>query len=69
MFFPQPHPKGARIDVALNECYDGSYAGNPQDLVHPPAGFAFTRSGNAYILCLYNFVQRASLWEHKETIK
>lgn len=41
----QPHPKGARIDVALNECYDGSYAGNPQDLVTMPAGFAFSRSG------------------------
>ncbi|XP_069954333.1 polycomb protein suz12-A isoform X1 [Cherax quadricarinatus] len=40
-----PHPKGARIDVALNECYDGSYAGNPQDLVAMPAGFAFSRSG------------------------
>ncbi|XP_047485478.1 polycomb protein suz12-A-like isoform X2 [Penaeus chinensis] len=40
-----PHPKGARIDVALNECYDGSYAGNPQDLVTMPAGFAFSRSG------------------------
>lgn len=42
---PQPHPKGARIDVSLNECYDGSYAGNPQDLVATPAGFAFSRSG------------------------
>ncbi|KAK7043823.1 Polycomb protein suz12, partial [Halocaridina rubra] len=40
-----PHPKGARIDVSLNECYDGSYAGNPQDLVAMPAGFAFSRSG------------------------
>ncbi|XP_045135994.1 polycomb protein suz12-A-like isoform X3 [Portunus trituberculatus] len=40
-----PHPKGARIDVSLNECYDGSYAGNPQDLVALPAGFAFSRSG------------------------
>ena len=41
----QPHPKGARIDVSLNECYDGSYAGNPQDLVAMPAGFAFSRTG------------------------
>ncbi|KAG0724998.1 Polycomb protein suz12-A [Chionoecetes opilio] len=40
-----PHPKGARIDVSLNECFDGSYAGNPQDLVALPAGFAFSRSG------------------------
>ncbi|KAL7634211.1 UNVERIFIED_CONTAM: hypothetical protein RMT77_015540 [Armadillidium vulgare] len=40
-----PHPKGARIDVSLNECYDGSYAGNPQDLVVTPSGCSFSRSG------------------------
>ncbi|XP_033618780.1 polycomb protein SUZ12 isoform X3 [Fukomys damarensis] len=38
------HPKGARIDVSINECYDGSYAGNPQD-IHRQPGFAFSRNG------------------------
>lgn len=40
----QPHPKGARIDVSINECYDGSYVGNPQD-IHSQPGFAFSRNG------------------------
>ncbi|XP_055008769.1 polycomb protein suz12-like isoform X2 [Boleophthalmus pectinirostris] len=39
-----PHPKGARIEVSINDCYDGSYAGNPQD-VHSQPGFAFSRNG------------------------
>ncbi|XP_046873302.1 polycomb protein suz12-B-like isoform X4 [Hypomesus transpacificus] len=39
-----PHPKGARVDVSINECYDGSYVGNPQD-VHSQPGFAFSRNG------------------------
>uniref|UniRef100_A0A8C6S8Z5 SUZ12 polycomb repressive complex 2 subunit n=1 Tax=Neogobius melanostomus TaxID=47308 RepID=A0A8C6S8Z5_9GOBI len=39
-----PHPKGARIEVSINDCYDGSYAGNPQD-VHNQPGFAFSRNG------------------------
>uniref|UniRef100_UPI0035900A4F polycomb protein SUZ12 isoform X2 n=1 Tax=Myxine glutinosa TaxID=7769 RepID=UPI0035900A4F len=39
-----PHPKGARIDVSVNESYDGSYAGNPQD-THSQPGFAFSRNG------------------------
>ncbi|XP_028842424.1 polycomb protein suz12-B-like isoform X2 [Denticeps clupeoides] len=39
-----PHPKGARIDVSINESYDGSYVGNPQD-VHSQPGFAFSRNG------------------------
>ncbi|KAI8483379.1 Polycomb protein suz12 [Branchiostoma belcheri] len=38
-----PHPKGARIDVSINEGYDGSYAGNPADL--HLMGFAFRRNG------------------------
>uniref|UniRef100_A0A5F8G875 SUZ12 polycomb repressive complex 2 subunit n=1 Tax=Monodelphis domestica TaxID=13616 RepID=A0A5F8G875_MONDO len=38
------HPKGARIDVSINECYEGSYAGNPQD-IHRQPGFAFSRNG------------------------
>ncbi|KAG9329409.1 hypothetical protein JZ751_005360 [Albula glossodonta] len=39
-----PHPKGARVDVSINECYDGSYVGNPQD-IHSQPGFAFSRNG------------------------
>uniref|UniRef100_A0A8C5G8H3 Polycomb protein suz12-B-like n=1 Tax=Gouania willdenowi TaxID=441366 RepID=A0A8C5G8H3_GOUWI len=39
-----PHPKGAKIEVSINKCYDGSYAGNPQD-VHNQPGFAFSRNG------------------------
>ncbi|XP_010904500.1 polycomb protein suz12-A isoform X2 [Esox lucius] len=39
-----PHAKGARIDVSINERYDGSYAGNPQD-IHSQPGFAFSRNG------------------------
>uniref|UniRef100_A0A6Q2ZIK6 Polycomb protein VEFS-Box domain-containing protein n=1 Tax=Esox lucius TaxID=8010 RepID=A0A6Q2ZIK6_ESOLU len=39
-----PHPKGAGIDVSINECYDGSYVGNPQD-IHSQPGFAFSRNG------------------------
>lgn len=41
-----PHPKGARIDVSINECFDGSYAGNPQHL-HTQTGYAFGRTGPA----------------------
>lgn len=40
----QPHPKGAKIEVSINESYDGSYAGNPQD-IHNQPGFAFSRNG------------------------
>lgn len=40
-----PHPKGARIDVSINESYDGSYVGNPNDL--HSTGFAFSRTGPA----------------------
>lgn len=40
----QPHPKGAKIEVSINESYDGSYAGNPQD-IHSQPGFAFSRNG------------------------
>ncbi|KAM7371494.1 hypothetical protein PAMP_008731 [Pampus punctatissimus] len=39
-----PHPKGAKIEVSINESYDGSYAGNPQD-IHSQPGFAFSRNG------------------------
>ncbi|KAG8177637.1 hypothetical protein JTE90_019663 [Oedothorax gibbosus] len=40
-----PYPKGARIDVSINESYDGSYVGNPNDL--HSTGFAFSRTGPA----------------------
>ncbi|CAG2101578.1 unnamed protein product [Medioppia subpectinata] len=40
-----PDAKCARIDVAVNECYDGSYAGNPLDLSFNNTGFAFSRNG------------------------
>ncbi|XP_075225635.1 polycomb protein Su(z)12 [Lycorma delicatula] len=40
-----PIPQGARIDVAINEHYDGSYTGSPQDLISQPPGLAFSRSG------------------------
>uniref|UniRef100_A0A671X3J9 SUZ12 polycomb repressive complex 2 subunit a n=1 Tax=Sparus aurata TaxID=8175 RepID=A0A671X3J9_SPAAU len=39
-----PHPKGAKIEVSINDSYDGSYAGNPQD-IHNQPGFAFSRNG------------------------
>ncbi|KAG7504382.1 hypothetical protein JOB18_007788 [Solea senegalensis] len=39
-----PHPKGAKVEVSINDSYDGSYAGNPQD-VHNQPGFAFSRNG------------------------
>ncbi|XP_015917341.1 polycomb protein suz12 isoform X2 [Parasteatoda tepidariorum] len=40
-----PHSRGARIDVSINESYDGSYVGNPNDL--HSTGFAFSRTGPA----------------------
>ena len=40
----QEHQKGARIDVSVNESYDGSYAGNPQD-IRSYIGYAFSRNG------------------------
>ncbi|KAK3091279.1 hypothetical protein FSP39_018564 [Pinctada imbricata] len=43
-FIYVPHPKGYRVDVSINERYDGSYAGNPQDL-HSHIGYAFSRRG------------------------
>ncbi|OAD57569.1 Polycomb protein SUZ12 [Eufriesea mexicana] len=40
-----PIPQGARIDVAINECYDGSYAGSPHELISQPSSMAFSRTG------------------------
>ncbi|KAK6171410.1 hypothetical protein SNE40_019604 [Patella caerulea] len=42
-FMYVPHSKGARIDVSINERYDGSYVGNPQDL-HSHIGYAYSRN-------------------------
>ncbi|KAF5303374.1 hypothetical protein FQR65_LT08287 [Abscondita terminalis] len=38
---------GARIDVAINELYDGSYTGSPHDLISQPSMCAFSRNGPA----------------------
>lgn len=40
-----PIPVGARIDVAINEMYDGSYTGSPHDLITQPSACAFSRNG------------------------
>ncbi|RWS30847.1 Polycomb protein Su-like protein [Leptotrombidium deliense] len=37
--------KGCRIDVSINELFDGSYGGNPQDMSHSTTGYAFSRNG------------------------
>ena len=51
----QEHPKGARIDVSINDCYDGSYVGNPQDL-HSHIGFAFSRTGPVRRIPVTHFI-------------
>lgn len=33
LLYKQPIPGGARIDVSINELYDGSYTGSPHDLI------------------------------------
>lgn len=40
-----PISVGARIDVAINEMYDGSYTGSPHDLISQPTVCAFSRNG------------------------
>ncbi|XP_030760874.1 polycomb protein suz12 [Sitophilus oryzae] len=40
-----PISVGARIDVAINEMYDGSYTGSPHDLITQPSVCAFSRNG------------------------
>lgn len=40
-----PISVGARIDVAINELYDGSYTGSPHDLISQPSVCAFSRNG------------------------
>lgn len=45
VFTYAPHSKGARVDVSLNENYDGSYAGGTEDL-NEMVGYAFSRDGS-----------------------
>ncbi|XP_044009263.1 polycomb protein suz12-B isoform X2 [Aphidius gifuensis] len=40
-----PIAQGARIDVAINECYDGSYAGSPHELISQPSGVTNSKTG------------------------
>ncbi|XP_001605309.1 polycomb protein suz12-B isoform X2 [Nasonia vitripennis] len=40
-----PIPQGARINVAINDCYDGSYAGSPHELVSQPCNVTYSRTG------------------------
>ncbi|XP_045464922.1 polycomb protein SUZ12 [Harmonia axyridis] len=40
-----PISVGARIDVAINELYDGSYTGSPHDLIIQPSVCSFSRNG------------------------
>ncbi|XP_043063759.1 polycomb protein Su(z)12 isoform X2 [Drosophila ficusphila] len=42
-FTYQPAGSGARIDVTINDAYDGSYAGSPYDLAGP-SGSSFART-------------------------
>lgn len=43
-FIYVPQQKGGQIEVTVNDMYDGSYVGNPQD-IHSHIGFAFSRLG------------------------
>ncbi|XP_011498997.1 PREDICTED: polycomb protein suz12-A [Ceratosolen solmsi marchali] len=40
-----PISQGARIDVAINDCYDGSYAGSPHELISQPSNVSYSRTG------------------------
>ncbi|XP_058792791.1 polycomb protein suz12-B isoform X2 [Phymastichus coffea] len=40
-----PIPEGARIDVAINDSYDGSYAGSPHELISQPSNVSYSRTG------------------------
>lgn len=39
----KPTSEGARIDIAINECYDGSYAGSPHELISQPSKAAISK--------------------------
>jgi len=51
MMLFQPTPSGHRIDVTINDCFDGAYAGSPQDL-NSHIGFAFHRLGPVRRTCI-----------------
>jgi len=72
-----PTGSGARIDVAINEHYDGCYIGSPQDLIAQPqrdesknVGYRITRVGpvrrtvvSKIVVCHPKRLRRASLSE------
>ncbi|XP_050441495.1 polycomb protein suz12-B [Adelges cooleyi] len=72
-----PTGSGARIDVAINENYDGCYIGSPQDLIAQPqrdesknVGYRITRVGpvrravvSKIVVCHPKRLRRASLSE------
>jgi polycomb protein SUZ12 len=55
-FIYVPQPNGARIDVSLNQAYDGSYAGSAFDLVAQPPGEAFARNGPTKRTKVFNLI-------------
>ncbi|XP_022918148.1 polycomb protein Su(z)12 [Onthophagus taurus] len=67
-----PISVGARIDVAINELYDGSYTGSPHDLISQPTVCAFSRNGPVrrasvtHILVCHPKRQKPSLSEFLE---
>ncbi|XP_054763049.2 polycomb protein suz12-B-like [Lytechinus pictus] len=67
-----PHHKNARIDVAINEHYDGSYSGNPHNLITSHMGYAFQRNGPCrrtpvtQILVMKPLRQKETLQEFQE---
>eukprot|EP00057_Strongylocentrotus_purpuratus_P032568 XP_788076.2 PREDICTED: polycomb protein suz12-A [Strongylocentrotus purpuratus] len=67
-----PHHKNARIDVAINEHYDGSYSGNPQNLITSHMGYAFQRNGPCrrtpvtQVIVMKPLRQKESLQEFQE---
>ncbi|XP_031571948.1 polycomb protein SUZ12-like [Actinia tenebrosa] len=67
-----PHNKGACIDVCVNEHYDGSYAGKPEE-INDMMGYAFSREGplkrvsQTQVLLWRPSQRRTSLSEFLET--
>lgn len=67
-----PISVGARIDVAINDMYDGSYTGSPHDLITQPSVCAFSRNGPirrasvTHILVCHPKRQKPSLSEFLE---
>lgn len=40
----QPIPTGARIDVSINDGYDGSYSGSPHELITQPTNLGTSKT-------------------------